>query len=737
MNSRKSNRMVRTFLTAAALAVAGATPSLQAAALEGHIAVRPLTPQEIKDYSLTGLQGASGLETVGIGQPAYLEALVNIDIAQSNVVGVTWAISGRPLGSVAALASSPLGANVPTYKMADRLLYQVAGRTVLRPDLAGEYTVVATIETTDSGTTNVSQNITAGTYMGAYTCGFCHSGGPAGEDVATPWNQTAHATFFTRAIDGLESSHYGANCISCHTVGYDANTNALNNGFDDVARRLGWAFPAVLTNGNWAAMPGDLKMLGNIQCENCHGPGSEHASAFGNTNLFNWPRISVSMAAADCGQCHDSKPNHVRSAEWNNSRHAIAVEETEAGCTRCHTAKGFANYASGAPATATPYEVITCSACHDPHSATNASQLRTTAAVTLMDKKTTITEGGTGLMCMNCHMTRRDATNYVEITPGSSRFGPHHGPQADMLAGANAVNYGKQIPSSAHREVVGDSCVTCHMQSVASTNAAYLHAGGHTFNVSWEGNGTNGPVDLVDACVQCHGDIRSFDFQRQDYDGDGVVDGVQTEVKHLLDNLALLLPPVGVPKTSLSINSSWTKPQLKGAYNYLFVQEDGSYGVHNLSYAVGLLKASIADLTGDANDDGLPDAWQIQYFGSANSPNAAPNACPAGDGIPNWLKYGLGLNPLTPGIILPDGVVWANTGTIGGSAATNTVQIYTAAEIAFNTEVGKTYQLQAISSLGGGWQNVGAEVAGDGNARSLVTPTRGKLQQFYRVKITP
>jgi hypothetical protein len=336
---------------------------------------------------------------------------------------------------------------------------------------------------------------------------------------------------------------------------------------------------------------------------------------------------------------------------------------------------------------------------------------------------------------MNCHMSRRDATNYVDVTAGSSRFGPHHGPQADMLAGANAVNYDKQIPSSAHREVVEETCVSCHMQSVASTNAAYLHAGGHTFNVSWEG--TNGPVHLVGACVQCHGDIESFDFARQDYDGDGVVDGVQTEVKHLLDRLALQLPPVGVPKTSLSINSSWTKPQLKGAYNYLFVQEDGSYGVHNLSYAVGLLKASIADLTGDANEDGLPDAWQIQYFGSAAAANAAPNACPAGDGIPNWLKYGLGLNPLTPGAQLPDGVAWANAGTVGGAGATNTVQIYTAAEIAFNTEVGKTYQLQAISSLGGGWQDVGGEVDGDGNARSFVTPTRSKLQQFYRVKITP
>jgi hypothetical protein len=78
--------------------------------------------------------------------------------------------------------------------------------------------------------------------------------------------------------------------------------------------------------------------------------------------------------------------------------------------------------------------------------------------------------------------------------------------------------------------------------------------------------------------------------------------------------------------------------------------------------------------------------------------------------------------------------VYANAGKVGGT--NNTVQIYTAAEIVYNTEVGKTYQLQAISSLDGGWKNVGTNVVGNGNAVSLVTPTRGQLQQFYRVVVT-
>jgi predicted CXXCH cytochrome family protein len=389
---------------------------------------------------------------------------------------------------------------------------------------------------------------------------------------------------------------------------------------------------------------------------------------------------------------------------------------------------------------ATPYEVITCTACHEPHDAANPHQLRTSAPVTLMDKKTTITTNtaGMGILCMNCHMSRRDATNYVEVTPGSSRFGPHHGPQADMLAGANAMNYGKVIPSSAHREVVEDSCVTCHMQEVASTSPAFTQVGGHTFKPKWD-SGTN-VVEMTEACVQCHGEIEDFDFKRQDYDGNGVVEGVQTEVRGLLSRLALLLPPVGVAKTNhspsnISINSSWTRPQLRAGYNYLFVVEDGSYGIHNLSYAVGLLKASIADLTGDANMDGLPDWWQIQYFGTITNPQAAPYATPANDGVPNWLKYSSGLNPLVAGVPMTGGYVFGPS--VVNPLGTNAVTIYTAAEINFNTQVGVTYQIQSIGKMGDAWQNVGGSIAGNGGSMRYLTQTRNPSQQFFRVVHTP
>jgi hypothetical protein len=756
-----------TGLAAAVMIIAGAIlpQTATAQALQGSVVLRPLTPQEIKDYSLTGAQGASGLSAVGVGTPAYLEALVNRAIAPSNIVSVTWVLTTKPLGSVAELAASPLGANVPTYKMADRASYQVAGRTMLRPDISGQYTVVATITTAlANGITNLTTRISAGTYLGSYVCSLCHSGGAVGENIYTPWSETLHAHAFEEAINGQSTDHFAARCTSCHVVGYDTNTNAVNGGFDDVATDLGWTFPTNISSGNWAAMPAALQNVANIQCESCHGPGSEHAYAFGNTNLVNWPRLGKTYAAGACSQCHDSLSHHVKSTEWNNSRHAIATRSPSgagrAACVRCHTAAGFAEFIATTNQLGSnlAYEAITCAACHDPHDATHPHQLRAANIYTLPEG-TTVTNVGFGALCMTCHHSRNGAaeqniTNFAQGKPtwaGGSSFGVHDSTAGDMIEGVNGITYGKVIPSGSHSVTIPDVCVGCHMQPVAATDPAFGKAGGHTFSMNYPVviNGVTNIVAKTDVCVQCHGPMEDFNLVRKDYNGDGVVEGIQTEVQKLLNRLSTLLPNStyqsnpsnyvadGLVKdvTRTSVKTNWPTRFLNGAWNHMFVNVEGSHGIHNAPYAIGLLRASIADLTGDANNDGLSDAWQIQYFGSATNKNAAPNATPAGDGIPNWLKFGLGLNPTVAGIVVPDGVVWANGSRIGGS--TNSIRIYLAAEIAFDTEVGVSYQIQAISTLGGGWTNVGAPIAGTGNAISYVTPTRSKLQQYYRVVHTP
>jgi hypothetical protein len=280
------------------------------------------------------------------------------------------------------------------------------------------------------------------------------------------------------------------------------------------------------------------------------------------------------------------------------------------------------------------------------------------------------------------------------------------------------------------------------MQTLASTDPGFLLAGGHTFEMSYKtvANGITNKIDQVAICNQCHGGITTFNFPVEDYNGDGVIEGVQTEVQLMLNQLSTLLPNSsgvvdGTVKTSLSVKTNWTTAQLNAAYDWQFVNNDGSLGVHNAPFATGLLKASIANLTGISVPGGLPDAWETTYFGSITNAAGAPDADPTGDGIPNWLKYTLGLNPLVAGLSVPNGVVYADGNVLGGS--TNTLQIYTAAEVSFDTQVGTTYQIQGVSALSGGWENIGTPLQGTGFSLSYLTPTRNNVQQFFRVVQNP
>ena len=84
---------------AAALTLLGSlTASHAATALNGYLTLRPLTPTEISKYQLTNppAQFSAGLDNIGIGEPAYLEALVNTAILPANISNVTWTLTSRP-----------------------------------------------------------------------------------------------------------------------------------------------------------------------------------------------------------------------------------------------------------------------------------------------------------------------------------------------------------------------------------------------------------------------------------------------------------------------------------------------------------------------------------------------------------------------------------------------------------------------------------------------------------------
>jgi hypothetical protein len=384
---------------------------------------------------------------------------------------------------------------------------------------------------------------------------------------------------------------------------------------------------------------------------------------------------------------------------------------------------------------------------------------------------TVVTNAGDGGFCMECHNNRNGSyaklmaayptyngidasvTNLVSLAnwAGGSSFGTHDSPQGDMLEGVNAETYGQVIPSAPHANVISNTCAGCHMQVVATTDPAFLQAGGHTFKIAYNvtNNGVVTTVPLTAVCAQCHGTITNFDMLVPDYAGIGQAAGIQTQVQFLLNKLSTLLPPKvyqanpanyaadGLVKTSYATYTNMPLKFLKAAYNYQFVSEDNSLGVHNAPFAVGLLKASIANLTGISSAIGLPDAWLTEYFGPGFATNAAAAySAVNSSGYPNWLMADLGLSPFSiPTLDNSGGIFFNGNNIVNG--ATNTIAIYRAAEIAFDTQVGTTYQIQGISALNGGWSNITTNIPGTGGTISYLTPTRDNVQMFFRVVHTP
>ena len=573
---------------------------------------------------------STGLTNVGIGSIMYFKATMT-----GQKFGTpTWTVTRRPSGSATAVNA--------TKDIIDEYNQVV----FLTPDKLGAYEVTIT-----DGSYTQSVTFNASKYLGyentivngvdtKLSCNTCHSG------KVTEWKGTNHATMFTRAMNGTPglsgpADHYSANCISCHTTGNDKNTTAKNDGFDDMT----FTYPAVLGNGVFDQLKTqfpDAIMRANIQCESCHGPAGSHLGVTTDS------RMQATYDAAVCAYCHDSGTHHIFPEQWDASIHAAVVDESGPGresCVQCHTGAGFAQYAAGIPTTDPYFDVsyspITCAGCHDPHNATNVFQLRKVTSQILtynsVDAKTPILKdvenAGMGTMCLNCHRSRTEANQALAGTI-NNRFGPHHGPQGDMLLGNNMLELGGvTLKKSNHYGFAPDLCVTCHMYTGASVqNNVVMQWGGHSFSMSTfqkdaKGNFLTGPdgrritaLDNMQACAQCHGttfgndfaDVKFFYNGNGDHNNNGLVEGLQTEVKgmytKIMDNLIASIPGVtrststgyykddgtfyGFPVPS----SSWSKAQLSAYWNGVTAWEDKSGGIHNPKYIITGLKGAMASL---------------------------------------------------------------------------------------------------------------------------------------------
>ncbi|MHC4436915.1 MAG: cytochrome c3 family protein [Planctomycetota bacterium] len=305
---------------------------------------------------------------------------------------------------------------------------------------------------------------------------------------------------------------------------------------------------------------------------------------------------SVFAQDAACTDCHnDTTVITGKQFAWEESLHGSGTAAAYAGgrgsCTACHSGASFSGMvaAGQTPAEFTTVVDVTrqdCRACHQVHTSyTDADwALETTDPVVLYAFEEVTYDGGKGNLCANCHQPRRtiadpDPNDNIAVT--STHWGPHHGPQSAVLLGVGGAGEVEGRPS-AHAMLVKDTCVSCHVGEGM----------GHTFEPD------------VSACVKCHSDAEDFD-----------INGLQTEVAALIEELRELLVAKGLlaAETEYEIGEDgvieevvvgyhpvvgeYPAAESSALWNYIMIEiEDGSLGVHNPSYTVDLLNASIAAL---------------------------------------------------------------------------------------------------------------------------------------------
>jgi len=580
-----------------------------AAPFTATIKIKAVAPAEGIKITVAGTEetvdlATSGLRNVPVGVPQYLVggAIMPKD---SSLKGYAWTLTS-PEGSVAEFDDAS------------------SATPVFTPDQVGQYKIQLVVTDAEGKQSAPAElTINAATYVGVGgiggaaakppQCSACHA------DKASEWKETGHASFFKEGIDGEVSKHYGPSCITCHTVGYYPGEGADNGGFDDVAKAVGWEFPKELKEGNWDAVPDELKELSNIQCENCHGPGSAH--------MGDKTKIDVSLDIGVCAQCHDAPSHHLKPLQLRKSGHGDAsamafnypTGPKHQACVRCHSGAGFVDYAEGKPQDQwRNYKMpIYCAVCHDPHSAENPFQLRNfDTTVAPLPDGTEVKGKGLSAICMNCHNGRVKPEDYAKSRP-------HYSAAAEAILGVGGIDYGQTIKNSPHGMVVGASavegkydgqvpgpCVTCHMADTPGLDEnkkplpGNNEVGEHTFNMV----SPDGKVEHVEVCQSCHSGITTFDFPAEaDYDGNGKVEGVQTEVKGLIDVLTKALADSGIARQDRypywkGLDKA-TDAQLKAIYNIQFVwgppPHDGrAAAIHNFDRTVMLLQLSYKNLTG-------------------------------------------------------------------------------------------------------------------------------------------
>ncbi len=372
------------------------------------------------------------------------------------------------------------------------------------------------------------------TYVGDGECARCHTG------MHENWDETLHA----HALTTLENIGQGRNafCLPCHTVGFGQPT-----GF--VSREL-------------------TPNLADVQCENCHGTGSDHV------NRALASRITTDYEGELCGTCHVGT-HHPTFTEWEASGHPESyINSHSASCTPCH--------APTEPGEAHPVRGVECVACHTPHARTGNGheppepkdyQLRwpQVKTVTPSNHAADAINPDRFNLCGQCHHSR--GTMWDRLTRG-----PHHSLQANVLVGEMPVPEGTPdlVPFTSHvHGRMRGQCTRCHMFTKEYVSEEDPAITGHTWAIDFR------------ACGPCHDEQEAEEYTHD----------LHAEVSAALADIVARMGPVGeweyqccggpplcgnppVPPCQELLPTQMIQVRFLMKY----VEGDASLGVHNPNY---------------------------------------------------------------------------------------------------------------------------------------------------------
>jgi len=353
-------------------------------------------------------------------------------------------------------------------------------------------------------------------YVGRAACVGCHP------DEHDAWLETPHAS----AMATLQASGDGDNelCFPCHAVGYGRPSGFVSS----------------------AATP----QLENVQCEVCHGPGSNHAADPGNEPL------TVNLDASLCGACHQSchglcgEDHHPQFEQWTVSAHASALftiqldPDGDDSCLACHSTDY--RLATGDPPTLTTAgQDVECVACHDPHGGPHPGQLRRPVRE----------------LCADCH------TQGAAAPDGD----PPDQPQVEMLHGTGGVRLDGAPMAGPHTEHwwgIPAECAHCHVHFEPYGGPDSPVDSGHDF------------VADLRACAPCHTPAAARDLL------DATGDEIRTRLAHLAPFLDPSDPAYVDPTT---LPPDELERYRRAVFDMTMVVEDRSLAAHNAPYARALL----------------------------------------------------------------------------------------------------------------------------------------------------